>query len=302
MKKRDNFVLGLWIETARDFVAKEHCRLAGEFHRKSKAALLPAGKDTDKPSGKFRHIYLVQNANGGLIKSVAAHSSDAQLDGIGDALPDAKVFVRDTELRNVTDFGRREIMMYEVASLPVDHALFFPMGDSGDDLQKRALAAARWSKDRSEVAAGKYRGNIGEQRVDFAVLSNGEREISKFEHDGSVAKAVVSDNAKGVLRGSLTQANGPHRNAILLFNRIFVECVGQELPRVLHLPLSFHTKIGQNSDQRARHRQNDRIEIFRIRSRSENFGFGSLMTSPQCGQVLAFSIFHRHILCIAPSP
>src|SRR6476619_2281181 len=47
-------------------------------------------------------------------------------------------------------------------------------------------------------------------------------------------------------------------NAILLFNQIFVECVRQELPRPLHLPLSFHTKIGQNSDQRARDRQNDR--------------------------------------------
>jgi hypothetical protein len=42
MKKGDNFVLGLWIETARDFVAKEHCRLACEFHREGEAALLPA--------------------------------------------------------------------------------------------------------------------------------------------------------------------------------------------------------------------------------------------------------------------
>jgi hypothetical protein len=60
-------------------------------------------------------------------------------------------------LRDITDFGRREIMMHEVASIPVDLAFFFPMGDSGDNLQQRALAATRWSEDRSEVAARKYR-------------------------------------------------------------------------------------------------------------------------------------------------
>ena len=48
-------------------------------------------------------------------------------------------------------------MMHEVASIPVDLAFFFPMGDSGDNLQQRALAATRWSEDRSEVAARKYR-------------------------------------------------------------------------------------------------------------------------------------------------
>ena len=90
-------------------------------------------------------------------------------------------------------------MMYKVALVPVDLALFFAIGDSGDDLQKCALAATRWSEDRSEVAAGKYRGNIGEQRLDFAVLSNGKRDIPEFEHGGNVAKAVVSDNANSHL-------------------------------------------------------------------------------------------------------
>jgi hypothetical protein len=93
---------------------------------------------------------------GCLIKSIAAHSADAQLDGIGDALPDGQIFVRDAELRDITDFGRREIMMHEVASIPVDLASS-SMGDSGDNLQQRALAATRWSEDRSEVAARKYR-------------------------------------------------------------------------------------------------------------------------------------------------
>ena len=89
MKKRDNFVLGLRVETACDFVAKKHRRFAGEFHRESQAALLPARKHSDEPPGKFRHIHLVQNASRGFFKSIAAHSANAQLDGIRDAFPDA---------------------------------------------------------------------------------------------------------------------------------------------------------------------------------------------------------------------
>jgi hypothetical protein len=87
-------------------------------------------------------------------------------------------------------------MMNEIASVPIDFPHFLSMGDSGDHLEKRALSATRWSDHGSEVAARKYRGNIGEQRSDFAFLSNGERKIPEFEHDAGLRKPSILTTQK----------------------------------------------------------------------------------------------------------
>ena len=72
-------------------------------------------------------------------------------------LPHGEVLVRDAELGDITDFGRRKIVN-EATAIPGDSALFFAMGDPGDDLQERALAAP----DGPSTAAKWLRGNIAE--------------------------------------------------------------------------------------------------------------------------------------------
>ena len=196
MKKPDDFVFGLRVETAGHFVAQEHRRFARQFHRKSQAPFLASRKHSHEASRELRHIHFIQEADGGLFKSIAAHPSDPQLDGIRDALPHSQVFVGYAKLRHIADLGRRKIMMNKVASVPIDLSLFFPVSDARDHFEKRAFAAARRTQNCREVPARKNRGHRGQQRLDLCVLPNGEGDVAELQHVGKVANAAASYNAK----------------------------------------------------------------------------------------------------------
>ena len=81
------------------------------------------------------------------------------------------------------------------------------------------------------------------------------------------SKRIESDVVVGCIRGNSRQDADGHQlidieNAILLFDRILVEGVGEKLARLLHLPLPFHAEKAQNRYQSSGDGQNDRNRDF----------------------------------------
>ena len=86
------------------------------------------------------------------------------------------------------------------------------------------------------------------------------------------SKCIEPDVVVGCIRGNSRQDADGHlgrnttgreqvidiENAILLFDRILVEGVGEKLARLLHLPLPFHAEKAQNRYQSSGGGQNDR--------------------------------------------
>jgi hypothetical protein len=102
------------------------------------------------------------------------------------------------------------------------------------------------------------------------------------------SKRIEPDVVVGCIRGNSRQDADGHlgrnttgreqvidiENAILLFDRILVEGVGEKLARLLHLPLPFHAEKAQNRYQSSGDGQNDRNRdlVNQINERELRFG------------------------------
>ena len=137
VQKLHNVVLGLRVESACDFIAKQDLRLARQLDCQCESAPLSPGEHAYAMSFEFLHSHFAKDAVDVLAGRPCVPKPHCECH----ALANRELLMRDAELRHISNLRRGKILILEIASLPENLPFLLAGRYAGDEFQEGRLPA-----------------------------------------------------------------------------------------------------------------------------------------------------------------